>query len=473
MGLTVTNNVASVMGQHNLNKTSGMLNKSLERLSSGLKINRGADGPAALVISEQQRAQIAGLNQAIENTGKAVSMVQTAEGGLNEINRLLLKVRSLALDSANSGVNDPDAQAANQAEIRNALETIDRIATQTQFGTKRILDGSAGKVGNTTDADVTFLKATDDTQAGSYAVAITTVGTRANLTGAAQTANLAQDETLTINGVSISLTAGMDRAAVKARINEFTSQTGVVADDGVAANTTRLYSVQFGSAASLSVSSNVVPAGGDDSGFSAATASGTNVVGTINGVSYTGVGNQLTATSGAQKGISVSFAADTGVNAINTVPVGAQGSVNIVDNSLQFQIGANANQTARVAVDNVKSSGLGLGVVGSQFTNLSQINVQTVSGANDTIKVVDQAIDDITTLRGKLGAFQQNTLEATANNLRTTLENTLSAESTIRDTDFAVETANLTKYQTLVQGGIAVLANANQVPQLVLSLLRG
>src|SRR5436190_16258028 len=113
MGLSITNNVASLTAQVNLNKTSTMLSTSLERLSSGLKVNRGADGPAALVISEKQRAQIAGLQTAIDNTNKAVSLVQTGEGALNEINSLLTKARSLALDSANSGVNDTDSLAAN------------------------------------------------------------------------------------------------------------------------------------------------------------------------------------------------------------------------------------------------------------------------------------------------------------------------------------------------------------------------
>src|SRR5204862_2855486 len=113
MALTVTNNVSSLIGQNNLTRTSSMLSKSLERLSSGLKINRGADGPAALVISEEQRAQIVGLQTAIQNTSKAVSMVQTAEGALNEINSLLTQVRGLAIDSANSGVNDAAALAAN------------------------------------------------------------------------------------------------------------------------------------------------------------------------------------------------------------------------------------------------------------------------------------------------------------------------------------------------------------------------
>src|SRR5438132_8319567 len=120
MGLAIMNNVASLAAQNNLSRTSQMMSTTLERLSSGLKINRGADGPAALVISEQQRAQIAGLRAAIDNTSKAISVVQLGEGALNELNSLLLKVRSLAVDSSNSGANDANSLAANQAEINNA-----------------------------------------------------------------------------------------------------------------------------------------------------------------------------------------------------------------------------------------------------------------------------------------------------------------------------------------------------------------
>ena len=163
--LGLVNNVGALNAQHNLTRSSNQLNTSIERLSSGLKVNRGADGPAALVISEKQRAQISGLRTAIDNTEKAVSVVQTAEGALNEINSLLVKVRSLAIDSANAGVNDSDALAANQSEIANALDTINRIANNTQFGEKKLLDGSAGLDGTTTDTDVTFLKASSATSA--------------------------------------------------------------------------------------------------------------------------------------------------------------------------------------------------------------------------------------------------------------------------------------------------------------------
>jgi flagellin len=473
MGLTITNNVASLNAQNNLTRSNSALSKSLERLSSGLKINRGADGPAALVISEQQRAQIAGLQTAIDNTSKAVSMVQTAEGALNEVNSLLLKIRSLALDSANSGVNDANAQAANQSEVANAIATIDRIALNSQFGTKKILDGSAGITGTTDDADVTFLKAANDSPTGTFAVNITAAATRANITaGTTQTGPLATDETLTINGVSVGLKAGQTQAQVVAAINTYTGQTGVTAVVS-GSGATQLYTTQFGSASDINVQSNVAAAA-TSSGFGTTltSATGTDVAGTIGTFAATGNGNVLTGSAGnGAAGIAISLGLAAG--SVTTSVAGAQGNVTVTDESLVFQVGPNANQTVKVSVDKAHTSALGLNVAGSQFANLSAVDVRSQSGAQDTIKVVDQAINDITNLRGRLGAIQQQTLESGANNLRTTLENTTAAESVIRDTDFAAETANFTKYQVLMQVGTAVLQNSNQTTQLVAQLLRG
>jgi flagellin len=399
-------------------------------------------------------------------------MVQTAEGALSEINALLVKIRGLALDSANSGVNDTNALAANQAEVANALDTIDRIAGNTQFGIKRLLDGSAGISGSADDTDVTFLKATVSSPTGTFALAITTAAERANVTaGTAQSAALATAETLTINGVSITLSAGQTRAQVQSRINEFSGQTGVVAEE--AAGSTRLRTNSYGLAASLSVQSNVTAAA-TSSGFGTTqtTDQGVDIAGTIGGFASTGTGNVLTGSSGdGAAGISVSVSLAAGSTIASAS--GAQGNVTIMDSSLVFQIGANPNQTAKVAIDKAKTDALGLNVAGAQFGNLKAVDVRSQSGAQDTIKIVDQAINDITTLRGRLGAFQQQTLESTANNLRATLENTTAAESVIRDTDFALETANFTKNQVLIQAGTTVLASANQIPQYVLGLLQG
>lgn len=472
MSLVIANNVSSLTAQHNLSRTNSSLKKSIERLSSGLKVNRGADGPAALVISEKQRAQIAGLRQAIENSEKAVSVVQTAEGALNEINSLLVKVRSLALDSANTGVNDDDALAANQAEITNALDTINRIANNTQFATKKLLDGSSGVKGITTDSDVTFLTSGSTTSAGTYAVNITTAGERATRSaGTAQTQNLAAAETLTVNGVAITLNAGLSRAQVQSRINEFTGQTGVVAeDDPSAANTTRLRSQEFGATASLSVVSNLAGAS-NSSGFGTTqlTDTGVDIAGTIGGTTATGDGAVLTSTAGAATGIKVVIGENSS-DKVETVTSG-NGNVTITDNSLVFQIGPNASQTVKVSINAVNPTTLGVGITNNQFNSLAEIDVTSAAKAQDSLAIIDSAIDNITNVRGDLGAFQQNTLESNANNLRATLENSVNAESTIRDTDFASEIANFTKQQILLQAGTSVLGNANQSQQLILSLL--
>jgi flagellin len=474
MALTIANNVASLNAQDNLAQSSNMLSQTLERLSSGLKINRGADGPAALVISEEQRAQIAGLQQAIANTSEAVNMVQTTEGGLNEINSLLVQVRGLALDAANNGVQDANALAADQAQIANALSTIDRISANTQFGTKKVLDGSAGLSGSTDNANATFINAAAGAPTGTFAINVTAAGTRANTAaGTAQTAALAQNENLTINGVSIALTAGETQAQVVSTINQYTGQTGVVAAIPSGGGATQLYTNQFGSGSKISVLSNVAAAG-TSSGFGTTqvNVAGTDISGTIGGFASTGNGNVLTGTTGAgAAGISVSLA--LAANSTTTTVTGAQGNVTVTDNSLVFQIGPNANQTAKVSVNSVASTALGLNVSGNQFADLSQIDVRSASGAQDAIKVIDAAISQVSDLRGTLGAFQAQTLESTSNNMQTTLENTTAAESNIRDTNFAVETANMTKYQVLVQAGTSVLNTANQTSALVLALFQG
>ncbi len=471
MALTISNNVSSLTAQHNVSRSNSDLKKSLERLSSGLKVNRGADGPAALVISEKQRLQIAGLKTAIDNTEKAVSLVQTAEGALNEINSLLVKVRSLAIDSANAGVNDEDSFQANQSEIDNALDTIDRIASNTQFGTKKLLDGSSGISGTPSDPNLmTFLRATSDTQEDNYAVEVTQVGQRAVVSAATdQTTALAQDEIVSINGTNIELYAGMTQDEVVDRINEYSSQTGVKADiDGT---TTRLYSQVFGESGSINVISNQADAA-DSSGFgtTAVNDTGQNVIIDVGGTTFEGQGNVVTVTSGLAKGMSLEIAEDS-ADVTSTVAANSTATVTVTNSSLVFQIGANQNQTAEIAIGRAHSQSLGIGVANNQFANLSEIDITSASKAQDSLAIIDNAVNDISNLRGQLGAFQQNTLESTANNLRATLENTVNAESVIRDTDFAEEIANFTKQQVLMQAGTAVLGNANQIPQLVLSLL--
>jgi flagellin len=471
MSMVLSDNITSLDAQYNLGRSESMLSTSLQRLSTGTKLNSAADGPAAFVISQEQQAQMAGLQAAINNTANATSMVQTTEGALGTINNLLTQMRSIAVDSANSGVYDASDLAANQAQIASALSTINSIAANTQFGTKHLLDGSAGINGASDNGNTTFVNAQNGSPTGTFAVNITSAGTRANVTaGTAQTGALAANETLTINGVSVQLTAGETQAQVIGTINQYTGQTGVTAVNNGGA--TQLYTTQFGSAAKIAVQSNVA-ASGTSSGFGVNQISvqGTDISGTLGGFAAFGQGNILTGNAGGgAAGISISEALAGGSN--TSTATGAQGNVTLTNNSLVFQLGANANQTASITVNKVAANALGMNVAGSQFSSLANINVQSQSGAQDAIKVIDQAISDITALQGLLGAFQSQTLASTQANLNSVLQNTTQAEANISDTDFAAETANFTKSQVLVQAGTTVLYNANQTSQLVLTLLK-
>ncbi|MDB5307469.1 MAG: fliC [Gemmataceae bacterium] len=497
MSLSIVNNVASLTAQQNLNRTSSSLSQSLERLSTGLKVNRGADGPAALVISEQQRAQIAGLQTAIANTNKAVSVVQTGEGALNEVNTLLGKIRSLAVDSANSGVNDANALAANQAEITNALSTIDNIANTTKFGTKNLLNGQAaisGTVSGANTAGVSAITTGTGAAAGAYVVTVGTQGTGGSVAGIASTgASLTAAGSLSLvgGGLTSALTVSLD---VGDNVN--TSATKIQqALDGATSQGGGAGKFKVSVAAGvISINSNVLGSAGI-----VATAAGGNtaVVTGFTGAQTTTAGVALAATVSYNGGAAVNATVSAGAGGLNnqvsfggtnglnfsigvtngqTAAAASASTVNVTDNSLVFQIGANAKETAKVSIDNVTSSHLAVGVAGlssANTTDLSKIDVTTQAGAQDAIKVVDAAISQVSTIRGNLGAFQANTLQSNANNLQATLTNTTAAEAVIRDTDFSSEIANFTRLQTQSQAGSTVLANANHTTDLIATLLRG
>ena len=423
MGLVLANNIASLNAQKNLSATNTGLAKSLERLSTGLKVNRGADGPAALVISEQQRAQISGLRTAIDNINKAVSVVQTAEGALNEVNSLLTKVRGLALDSANSGVNDSNALVANQAEITNALSTISNIANTTKFGANKfLLNGQAGVTASVTganNANLGALRAGVATVAGAHTIALTQ-GSGGTLTGPAGSGSLTAAGSVVVaggslsQGLTVALTAGDNAASAVTKIQAALDNAGSV---GAGAGKF----VVSSSAGAITIKSNIlgsaaVTAAADSAategvvGFLAAGSTGTAgaaAVVTVDGQAAAisagsqGLNNQVT--YGGADGITFNLTVANGVTAAT-----GNTTISVADQSLSFQIGANANEVAKVSIDKATADQLGSGVSGlsnANTTNLSLIDVTTASGAQDAIKVIDQAINDVSSIRGKLGAF--------------------------------------------------------------------
>jgi flagellin len=236
--LSILHNQSSLTAQNALNQTQSNLNTSLQRLSTGLKINSGADNPAGLVISEEQRAQITGLQSAITNTSKAVNVVQTAEGALNEVTTLLDQIRSLAVDSANLGVNDAGALAANQAQINNALATINNIANQTQFGPKKLLDGTTGQQFTTLSGGQNITSATGgvNTAAGTYTLNITQQGIKGQGTAAAAFVGLTQAVTGASTDAGATIKNGLPGGVTLAQSTQAGNYTITYNQQGIRAN---------------------------------------------------------------------------------------------------------------------------------------------------------------------------------------------------------------------------------------------
>jgi flagellin len=324
MSLTINHNITSLNAWRNLSQTDRATGRSMEKLSSGLRINRAADDPAGLVISEKMRAQLAGLSAASKNVEKAINVVSTAEAALDKVNVLLNKMRSLAIDSANLGVNDQAMLDANQNELDEAIDSVSRIAQYTQFGTKKLLDGSV---------DGTVFQ----------------VG-----------ANESQSVSLTIEDVNADALA-------------------------------------------------------------------------TTGVTYT----QADGTSGV--------AVSTDFTSLESLKSGTGGA---------YTNGVFAETSA--ARDTAALDG---------YTSIADDIAQSIA-------IIDKAIEEVSSIRGKLGAVQADNLEVNLDSLRVSYENLQAAESTIRDTDMTQEMAQFTKYQIMMQAGTAMLAQANQLPNNVLQLLR-
>ena len=508
MSLRINHNPAAINSHRNLQANQANMAKTLERLSSGLKINRASEGPASLVISEQMRAQIAGLNQAIDNSETAVSLVQTTEANIAEINNLLVGIRQLAIHASNEAVNDEVMLQADQQEIENALATIDRITSQAQFGQKRLLDGSRGASGTTTGNYLEFVGATLDTgdsRENGFDVKITQAATKASTSGTtALTEEIVKGgETLTVieDGKMATYTSNADDTAdtMVQNLRSEVARKGLNVDIVLNENgIIEAFHKEFGSEHGFQVSSSTAGVLSKDAGQIEVSEKGQNVKGTINGESAVGKGQILTGVEGAKcvDGLSVRFYGEgkdllvppSCTVADLEIPEGelppqeqpleiaeggtSVGRVFVAQNSMKFQVGANKGQTVGISVESTGAENLAKGVSNlSGFDSLADVDVTNFQGAQDTLKMVDKAIQDITAIRGKLGAFQKNTLEANLSNLRIANENLISSESVIRDVDMAKEMAQFTRNQIMTQSATAMLAQANQLPQNVLQLL--
>lgn len=466
MSLTqINNNVMAMNTQRNLNLNTQRLSQSMERLSSGLRINRAADDPSGLVLSESLRADVSGLDVVQQNVTEGTNMVKTAEAALSEVNKHLRQINDLALDAASNSNNNASSREALQSQVESAITTINQIAANTKYGGVKLLDGSAGTNANVLDTtNIASAQLTSSAGAGYADVQVTSAATKAQADLSEATDYSAAGDTLvtsgtiTINGVSIGTYAsGVDTVQdVLDDINAASDETGVTArfdTDHIELNQTSYGEnkgiVYVETAAIFNDADTEVDWGSD----AAATVTwGDATTSTMNA----GSGLQLQDSAG--NSITLTEAGNT-VTTHNDAAFVSQGS-------LSFQIGLTASETASVSIGSVAAADLGTtGTVAS-------IDISTVAGAQSALTILSEAINEVSMQRSELGAFQKNELESQGRSLAIARENLAASESAIRDTDFGKEMAEFSTANILVQSAVSFLSQANNLPQNILSLIR-
>ena len=512
MSLRINHNTSSLNAHRNLAKANAKVSTSLQHLSSGLKINTAGEGPASLVASEQLRSQIASIDQAVKNSEVTVSMVQTAEGALGEANNALVNMRQLAIHAANEGVNDDVMLAADQAEVSNLVAAIDRIADYTQFGEKKLLDGSNGVSGEAIGEGLEFVSASNQTKSSDsngYDVVVTQAATQSSLVGKVsltkELIDAGEELSLIESGKTATyITKSTD--TVDSAIVNFASaarESGLdVIVEKASNGAIEIRHKELGTGYSFSASSSTAGVISANAGEFQVVENGADLMGRINGEIAIGKGDTMTSVAGSDctDGLTVRYRgkvdieralsdvignttecapreqsmADQADNADTAIPETGKyvGKVFVDQNSLTFQTGPSRGQTVKFALQNTASDQLAKGVMNSSgFSSLADINVTSAQTALDSTKLIDAAVNEVTKLRSQLGSFQKNTLEVNLANMRIASENMVAAESVIRDTDMAYEMAEFTRNDLIMQSATAMLAQANQTPAKVMRLL--
>ncbi|TCI80992.1 flagellin [Exiguobacterium sp. SH0S1] len=444
--MIINNNMNAMNAHRNMSFNTSQTGKAMEKLSSGLRINRAGDDAAGLAISEKMRGQIRGLDQATRNSQDGISLIQTAEGALNETHSILQRMRELGVQGSNDTLNAND-RGQVQKEMDQLVAEIDRIGNTTEFNTKKLINGGANVSGTVGTAltGVKIVGGSGDTKQGAtLTITDTTVATAATATrtGAFTAGATTAAVNLKVNGVEFNFASGTSSKDVLETINK--AGIGVVAT-ATAADLT-LTSNSVGSASKLT--SNAAAVG------TIATSTGADA--TITGAgTYSAQGNTITVESGNAKGLQLQISeAHATLAANHTITVASNGT-------LALAIGANEGQTMNIGISDMRAEAL----------KVSDVKVTDSATAQTSVTTIQQAIDTVSSERSKLGAYQ-NRLEHTINNLSVGAENLQAAESRIRDVDMAKEMMNFTKNNILNQAAQAMMSQANQQPQAVLQLLR-
>lgn len=489
----INTNVSSLLAQRNLAASNMDLAMRLQRLSTGLRINRGADDPAGLIVSERLRTEIRGLDQAIANSERASSVIATTEGYLAEIADLLNSVKALTVEAANTGGVSQEEIEANQLQIDSAIESITRISNTASFAGLQLLNGSleyqtSGVAASAITGVNVFSAFFGNNSSVPVEVEVISSAQTAmlflsgNTTGA--TGGLLSSVTIEIAGnlgvQSISFVSGASFADVINAVNTVSDSTGVRATQvsagdatsGLTFNSAGFGEDQFVSVRQLGPGADFFSVHDGQGGAESQRDEGEDVAAVINGALAQGDGLEVslrTNSLSVELLLTSAYAQTTGVSK----------TFNITGGGTTFQLGPNINATQQVGfgVKSVAASRLGGSTIEDVRYFLESVqsggtNSLTEGRARQAAQIVDASITEVSVLRGRLGAFERNTLQTNIRSLQIGLENITSSNSQIRDADFAAETAALTRAQILTQAGTSVLATANLTSQNVLSLLQ-
>ena len=516
----INTNIAAINAQRHLYQTNMDLDKSLERLSSGLRINSAADDASGLAIADKMEAQRTGIGSAIQNTQDSSALFKIAEGALSQIGKMLSRMEELTVRASNKTLTSSDRTTIGN-EVKELLSQIDTVSKQTEYNTMKLLNGSMDTafsftVAATNGNSMKVIDVGNDakTFTGS-AVAITVVGSAAVMNGAVSTAMVSG--TITVNGVDINLIASdnMDTAitkinaqnsrtnvvAVKNSANQINLVSGVIDDDSKNVATAALGSANasavgyalIGSGVGITVTGNAATwsaIGITAALFAAGSAWGTNASATLGGAQLTVTdnkkGNELQMVNSGSLAYGVKLAINvyngttgsyilksaTTALTVNHLTSTTDSATLTLDTStmLRIQTGANYNQNISYGIAAVDTSTIGTGA-STKFGSLSQITVDTADNANLSLKVVQKAIGDVAATRAAIGSIL-NRLDYTDKTLQVQRENMAAAESKIRDADISLEMTAFTRQQILMQAGTSMLAQANSKPQTILQLLK-
>lgn len=498
--MRINHNISALKGNNQLKITNNALDNSLERLSSGFRINKAADDAAGMAISKKMRTQINGLDQASRNASDGISVIQTAEGALNEVGAMLQRMRELSVQAAN-GTNTAQDRAAIQQEINELNSEINRISTDTEFNTKGLLNGTVDCQSYSNSSMIKLISLSDNVVATDYHMTITQDARQAVLAGIQmpdpeETIQPGINGTININGIEINVSEGQTMSEIfedmrnkcdSMNITVFAGTPGGTNPDyagyeqvELGAGDIILMTQAYGSNQYIEIHCDnqklcdlfgISPDGAKANGVDAkvslgenfsytATASAKGDIVTV--TDSNGFEMKFQATPGAAD---TSFTDATAAGTEASISDGAEMEVSttVLDaGPMDLQIGANEGQTMIVRIPRIDSVTLGTNVV----------NVCTQDGANEAITILDKAVTMVTQTRASLGAYQ-NRLDHAIANLDVCSENITEALSRIEDVDMAAEMSTYTQKSVLAQAGTAMLAQANERPQTILTLLQG